>query len=98
MSSFDVYLGRNCLEVVLGRIRAPEVVGELPGGLAATNAGIAGEYIREHPVRLLELEGDRVVVDLLYAAWLPVYAELGRGGGHEVLVAIDILEPEDERV
>ncbi len=86
-------LRMELLEVVRGGIPtqperpSPGLPGEVRG---------AGQHVGQHEVRLGELELDRVGVDLLDLALLAVDRHRRRGRGHEVLVPIDVLEPEHE--
>ncbi len=82
------------LQVVGGREAAQ---GAVPEHLAGEVGG-AGQHVGQHEVRLRELEPHRVGVDLLDLALLAVDRHGRRRRGHEVLVAIDVLEPEHEVV
>ena len=64
----------------------------------SSQVGGARQHIGEHSVRLGELEPHRVGVHLLDHAGLAVDGHGRRGCRHEILVLIDILEPEHEVV
>ena len=82
----------DLLQVVRGREPAHVPVGAPLAG----EVGRAGQDVGEHVVGLQELEPHRVGVDLLDHALLAVDGQGCRRRRHEILVPVDVLEPEHE--
>ena len=89
-------LRQELLEVVLRRVGPEGVALALAHRLAATDLRVAGEQVVEQEIRIIEGELHGRFVDLDDFARLAVDAHVGDRRRHDVLVAVEILEPEDK--
>ena len=57
-----------------------------------------GDLFEQHVIRRVEFEGDTVIVDLLDRALLAAHSHPRLSGRVEVLVPVEVLEPEHDVV
>ena len=80
------------------RVGAEADLGGLPHRLPAADRGVAGHDVLEQEIRHVEFPAHRGLVDLDHAARLALRTHVRRRRRHDLLVAVDVLEPEDEVV
>ena len=88
--------GQELLQVVRGRIGAVAALLRLAHRLPAADQRVAGHQLLEQVERHVELEVDRVVVDFHDPSGLARRRHVRDRRRHDVLVAVDVLEPEHE--
>ena len=91
-------LRQELLEVVGRGVGAVAALVRLADGLAAADQRVAGHQVLEQVERHVELEVHREVVHLDDAPGLALRRHVGDRRRDDVLVAVDVLEPEDEVV
>ena len=89
---------QELLEVMAGRIGAEAELRGLTHGLSAAHRRVAGHDVLEQVIRHVEFPAHRGFIHLDHAAGLSLRTHFRCRRRHDLGIAVDVLEPEDEIV